>query len=249
MDFDQVKVVVTGGGAGIGLAVAKQLASRGGQVACLDLDPSAVSAPMHGFVCDVADDRAVRNAVQAAAEWLGGIDVVVNNAGIGALGDVAANSDEQWHRLFDVNVFSIARVTRAALPWLRASSRAAIVNTCSAVATTGLPNRALYSATKGAVLALTRAMAADFVAQPIRVNCVTPGVVATPWRARAVANARDPDAVRRQLEGFQPIGRVASAEEVAGAIAYLASPSSGSTTGVELPVDGGLSALRLPVVA
>jgi NAD(P)-dependent dehydrogenase (short-subunit alcohol dehydrogenase family) len=249
MDFDQVKVVVTGGGAGIGLAVAKQLASRGGQVACLDLDPSAVSAPMHGFVCDVADDRAVRNAVQAAAEWLGGIDVVVNNAGIGALGDVAANSDEQWHRLFDVNVFSIARVTRAALPWLRASSRAAIVNTCSAVATTGLPNRALYSATKGAVLALTRAMAADFVAQPIRVNCVTPGVVATPWQARAVANARDPDAVRRQLEGFQPIGRVASAEEVAGAIAYLASPSSGSTTGVELPVDGGLSALRLPVVA
>jgi NAD(P)-dependent dehydrogenase (short-subunit alcohol dehydrogenase family) len=117
------------------------------------------------------------------------------------------------------------------------------------VATTGLPNRALYSATKGAVLALTRAMAADFVAQPIRVNCVTPGVVATPWQARAVANARDPDAVRRQLEGFQPIGRVASAEEVAGAIAYLASPSSGSTTGVELPVDGGLSALRLPVVA
>lgn len=245
-EFDGIKAVVTAGGAGIGLATAQLLAARGATVACLDLDPAAVRLPLRGWVCDVGDDRAVRAAVAAAAQWMGGIDVVVNNAGIGALGDVAANPDDEWHRVLDINVVSVARVTRAALPWLRESKRAAIVNTCSAVAATGLPNRVLYSATKGAVLALTRAMAADFVEQPIRVNCVMPGVVDTPWQARAVAGAADPAALRAQLESFQPMGRLASADEVAHAIAYLASPASGSTTGIDLPVDGGLQGVRVP---
>lgn len=245
-EFDGIKAVVTAAGAGIGLATARLLAARGATVACLDLDTAAVSEPLRGWVCDVGNDAAVREAVASAAQWLDGIDVLVNNVGIGALGDVATNSDEEWHRVLDVNVVSIARVTRAALPWLRASRRAAIVNTCSAVAATGLPNRVLYSATKGAVLAMTRAMAADFVHQPIRVNCVMPGVVDTPWQQRAVARAADPGTLRAQLESFQPMGRLSSADEVAHAIAYLASPASGSTTGVDLAVDGGLQGLRVP---
>jgi 2-keto-3-deoxy-L-fuconate dehydrogenase len=121
---------------------------------------------------DVTDDASVRLAVTTAAAQLGGIDILVNNAGIGAIGTVADNPDEQWHEVFDVNVVGIVRVTRAALPYLRRSAHAVIVNTCSITANAGLPHRALYSATKGAVLSLTLAMAADHVHDGIRVNCV-----------------------------------------------------------------------------
>ncbi|MGE0314389.1 MAG: SDR family NAD(P)-dependent oxidoreductase [Lautropia sp.] len=243
-EFEGLSAIVTGGAAGIGLACAQLLASRGCQVACLDLKVDALAPPLEAIACDVGSDASVRAAIAQAAGRFGGIDIVINNAGIGALGDVASNDDAEWHRLFDINVLGVVRTTRAALPWLERSRHAAIVCTCSAVALTGLPNRALYSATKGAVLSLTRAMAADFIATPIRVNCVTPGVVDTPWQTRAVESSVDPQARRAELNGFQPSGRMASAIEVARAIAYLASPASGSTTGVDLPVDGGLQALR-----
>jgi NAD(P)-dependent dehydrogenase (short-subunit alcohol dehydrogenase family) len=177
---------------------------------------------------------------------LGGIDILVNNAGIGAQGTVADNEDEEWHRVLDVNVVGIARVTRAVLPYLRRSSAAAIVNTCSIAATAGIPNRAVYSASKGAVLALTMAMAADHVREGIRVNCVNPGTADTPWVGRLLDVATDPAAERAALEARQPMGRLVSADEVATAIAYLASPLAGSTTGTALAVDGGMQNLRLP---
>jgi NAD(P)-dependent dehydrogenase (short-subunit alcohol dehydrogenase family) len=134
---------------------------------------------------------------------------------------------------------------RAALPHLRRSPAAAIVNTGSIAATAGLPERALYSASKGAVDALTRAMAADHLREGIRVNCVSPGTADTPWIDRLLAKAVDPVAERAALNARQPHGRMVSADEVAGAIAYLASPSSGSTTGITLAVDGGMQNLRL----
>ncbi len=243
-DFDGLRAVVTGGASGIGLAAARLLAERGATVATLDLD-AQVPSPLLGFTADVSDDESVRRAVGQAAERLGGIDIVVNNAGIGAQGDVTANDDAQWHRVLDVNVVGIARVTRAALPHLRASAAAAIVNTCSIAATAGLPNRALYSASKGAVLSLTLAMAADHVREGIRVNCVNPGTADTPWVTRLLAAADDPAEERAQLEARQPMGRLVSADEVAHAIAYLASPLSGSTTGTVLAVDGGMHGLRL----
>jgi len=171
---------------------------------------------------------------------------VVNNAGIGAQGNVEANDDDEWHRVFDVNVFGIVRVSRTALPSLRESHYAAIVNTCSIAAEIGLPNRALYSATKGAVLALTRAMAADYLNEGIRVNCVNPGTADTPWVKRLLSQANDPEAELKALAARQPHHRLVSADEVAGAICYLASPLSGSTTGTALNVDGGLIGLRLP---
>ncbi|WP_326784202.1 SDR family NAD(P)-dependent oxidoreductase [Streptomyces sp. NBC_00151] len=243
-DFDGLKALVTGGASGIGRAAAGLLAARGARVAVLDLDPSAVEKPLTGYRADVTDDASVRAAVAAVVADLGGLDILVNNAGIGARGTVEDNDDVEWHRVLDVNLLGIVRTTRAALPHLRESAHAAIVNTCSVAATAGLPQRALYSASKGAVLALTLAMAADHVGEGIRVNCVNPGTVDTPWVGRLLDAAADPAAERAALEARQPTGRLVSAPEVAGAIAYLASPLSGSTTGTALAVDGGMQGLR-----
>ncbi|TPQ18108.1 SDR family NAD(P)-dependent oxidoreductase [Streptomyces sporangiiformans] len=244
-DFAGLKALVTGGASGIGRATAELLAARGAQVAVLDLDPSSVDKPLLGHQADVTDDASVRRAVAAAVADLGGLDVLVNNAGIGAQGTVEDNDDAQWHQVLDVNVLGMVRTTRAALPHLRESSHAAIVNTCSIAATAGLPQRALYSASKGAVLSLTLAMAADHVREGIRVNCVNPGTVDTPWVGRLLDAAQDSAAERAALEARQPTGRLVSAPEVAGAIAYLASPLSGATTGTALAVDGGMQGLRL----
>jgi 2-keto-3-deoxy-L-fuconate dehydrogenase len=234
--------VVTGGGSGIGLATARLLAARGARVAVLDLSPGGDFVAVKA---DVTDDASVRAAVADAAGRIGGIDILVNNAGVGAIGTVADNPDDEWHRVFDVNVVGMVRATRAALPYLRASAHAAIVNTCSVAATAGLPQRALYSATKGAVLSLTLAMAADHIYEGIRVNCVNPGTADTPWVGRLLDVADDPAAERAALEARQPMGRLVSADEVAAAIAYLASPAAASVTGTSLAVDGGMAGLRL----
>ncbi|MFF3483138.1 SDR family NAD(P)-dependent oxidoreductase [Streptomyces sp. NPDC002701] len=245
-DFEGLRALVTGGASGIGRATAELLAARGARVAVLDLDPADLPAPLLGHRADVTDDASVRRGVAAAVAGLGGLDVLVNNAGIGARGTVEDNDDETWHRVLDVNVVGMVRVARAALPQLRRSSQASIVNTCSVAATAGLPQRALYSASKGAVLSLTLAMAADHVREGIRVNCVNPGTVDTPWVGRLLDAAADPTAERAALEARQPTGRLVRADEVAAAIAYLASPLSGGTTGTSLAVDGGMQGLRLP---
>jgi 2-keto-3-deoxy-L-fuconate dehydrogenase len=244
-EFAGLTALVTGGASGIGLATARLLAARGARVACLDLKIDGLPSELVGVTADVIDDRAVRAAVTAAAERLGGLDVLVNNAGIGAQGTVETNPDDEWHRVFDVNVVGMVRVTRAALPYLRRSEHAAIVNTGSIAAHTGLPDRALYSATKGAVQSLTLAMAADHVGEGIRVCCVNPGTADTPWVRRLLQAAGDPDAELAALRARQPTGRLVTADEVAAAIAYLASPLAGATTGTVLAVDGGMHGLRL----
>ncbi|HEY3630891.1 MAG TPA: SDR family oxidoreductase [Jatrophihabitantaceae bacterium] len=243
-EFDGLRALVTGGASGIGLAAAARLADAGATVAVLDRDEISTDR-FTSVRADLADDVAVRAAVERAVEALGGLDILVNNAGIGAQGDITANDDAEWHRVLDVNVVGLVRVTRAALPALRASQHAAIVNTCSIAATAGLPNRALYSASKGAVLSLTLAMAADLLPDGIRVNAVNPGTADTPWVGRLLDAAADPEAERAALEARQPHGRLVSADEVAAAIAYLASPAAGSTTGTWLAVDGGMDRLRL----
>lgn len=243
--LDGLVAAVTGGASGIGAAIAAELAAGGARVAVLDLRTDDVPEEVLPVACDLADDASCRAAVQTVVDELGGLDILINNAGVGAQGTVADNSDDEWHTVFDINVLGMVRITRAALPHLRASRAAAVVNTCSIAATAGLPQRALYSATKGAILSLTRAMAADHLQEGIRVNCVNPGTADTPWIGRLLSVASDPAAERAALEARQPHGRLVSAAEVAGAVAYLASPKSGSTTGIDLAVDGGMQALRL----
>jgi NAD(P)-dependent dehydrogenase (short-subunit alcohol dehydrogenase family) len=203
-DFEGLVAAVTGGASGIGAATADLLRSRGATVAVLDL-----SGPV---TCDVRDAASVDAAIGAVVAEHGRLDILINNAGIGAAGDVTANSDDEWRNVLEVNVIGMARVARAAIPHLRRSASPAIVNTSSIAALVGLPQRALYSASKGAVAALTLAMAA----------------------------------ARTALQARQPIGRLVTAEEVAGAIVYLASPLSSATTGTLLPVDGGVMGLRIP---
>jgi NAD(P)-dependent dehydrogenase (short-subunit alcohol dehydrogenase family) len=241
-DLEGLRALVTGGASGIGLAIADALADAGAAVVTLDRSSADTDRLV---VADVTDSAAVARAVAEAAERLGGLDLLVNCAGIGAQGGVVDSTDEEWQRVLDVNVVGTARVSRAAWPLLVASDRASIVNIASIAASAGLPQRAVYSASKGAVLALTRAMAADGIPVGIRVNAVSPGTADTPWVERLLASAPDPAAERRALEARQPHGRLVSAAEVAGAVLYLASPRSGSTTGADLAVDGGMSGLRL----
>ncbi|GAA2218452.1 SDR family oxidoreductase [Promicromonospora sukumoe] len=242
--FEGLVAVVTGGSSGIGAAIVRRLRAGGARVAVFDVDPDAADADL-ALAVDVTDAASVEAAVAAVEQELGRLDVLVNNAGIGAQGTVADNPDEEWLRVLDLNVVGIARTTRAALPLLRRSPAAAIVNTCSIAATAGLPQRALYSASKGAVLALTQAMAADHVREGIRVNAVNPGTVDTPWVGRLLARAADPAGERAALEARQPHGRLVSADEVAEAVAYLASPLAASTTGTTIAVDGGMHSLRV----
>jgi NAD(P)-dependent dehydrogenase (short-subunit alcohol dehydrogenase family) len=253
-EFDGLVAAVTGGGSGIGAAVVAALRERGAEVAALDLRPAAEESTEresagHGVVfgvrADVTDDAAVRAAIETVVERFGRLDILVNNAGVGAQGTVADNDDAEWHQVYDVNVLGMVRASRAALPHLRRSPSAAIVNVGSIAATAGLPQRALYSATKGAVTALTRAMAADHLGEGIRVNCVHPGTADTPWIGRLLGAADDPVAEREALRARQPHGRLVAPEEVAHAVVSLASPLAGSTSGAELAVDGGMQGLRL----
>jgi 2-keto-3-deoxy-L-fuconate dehydrogenase len=245
-DFEGLVAVVTGGASGIGAASAQVMRDRGARVFTLDRAEHEGGEAIVPLVADVTDQDSVTAAVEEAARTAGRIDVVVNNAGVGAAGTIEDNEFEEWRQIFDVNVLGIARTTRAALPHLRRSDSAAVVNTCSVAADVGLPQRALYSASKGAVLSLTRAMAADHIGEGIRVCCVSPGTADTPWVQRLLDRAEDPVAERAALEARQPSGRLVSAVEVAQAVAYLASPLAGANTGMDLRVDGGLTGLRLP---
>jgi NAD(P)-dependent dehydrogenase (short-subunit alcohol dehydrogenase family) len=247
-DFEGLVAAVTGGASGIGAATAAQLADRGASVVVLDRSAPggpALTANLRHLRCDIARDDDLRAAMASIGDDLARLDVLVNNAGIGAAGDVTANDRDEWHHVLDVNVVSAARVCAAALPLLRRSPSAAIVNVSSVVASVGVRNRALYAASKGAVVAMTFAMAADLVAEGIRVNAVAPGTADTPWVARLLDAAADPAAEAAALRARQPMGRLVTADEVAWAICYLASPHAASTTGTVLGVDGGMATLRV----
>jgi 2-keto-3-deoxy-L-fuconate dehydrogenase len=227
-------IVVTGASGGIGRAVVNAFAGLGDQVIGLDL--------LDGF--DVTDANACAEAAARIEAEHGAVDVLCNNAGIAATGDVVSSTPDEWERVFAVNVFGMANMSRAFLPAMRAAGRGAVVNTGSVVASVGLVERAVYGASKGAVLALTKAMAADEIPYGIRVNCVSPGTVWSPWVERLVGETPDPPAAEEALRRRQPLGRMVSTEEVAAAIVYLAAPTT-FTTGADFLLDGGITGVRI----
>lgn len=243
--FADCVAVVTGGGAGIGRAVTEALLAAGARVAVVDRDVDGVPAGALGLRADVASDADVHSAIRSFGADAGRIDLLVNNAGISYPATVEDGPLDDWHRVFDINVLGYVRATRAALPFLRQSRHAAIVNMSSCTAGTGLRRRVLYAATKGAIEAMTRAMQADLLHEGIRVNCVAPGTVDTPFIARLIDEAPDPQAQRQVYNDRQPTGFMVSAEEVARAVLYLAHPEARSTVGTVLTVDGGMASLRL----
>src|SRR3954469_14573277 len=227
-------VVVTGTAGGIGPKIAAEFEALGDTVVGLDI--------VDGF--DVRDPSQCQAIAARIDEEHGRIDVLCNNAGVGAVGDVTEASVDDWQRVFAVNVFGLAHLSAAVIPVMRRQQRGAIVNTCSIVAAVGLVERAVYSASKGAVLGLTRSMAADEAEHGIRVNCVSPGTVDGPWVRRLIEQSDDPPATLAALERRQPLGRLVGPEEVAKAVAFLAADTT-FTTGQELLLDGGITGVRI----
>ena len=245
-EFEGCVAVVTGAAAGIGWATASLLASRGAKVVALDRHRTEETSGMRAVVADIRDDAAVALAFAEIGEIEGRVDILVNNAGVSFVGTVEDGTVEAWHRVLDINVLGLVRCTRAALPYMRKSPCAAIVNLSSCTAISGFPQRVLYSASKGAIHAMTFAMAADLLKEHIRVNGVSPGSVDTPFMDELAAIAPDPAAKRAEFHARQPMGRMVDPKEVALAVAYLASPLAASTIGSMVIVDGGMATLRLP---
>jgi NAD(P)-dependent dehydrogenase (short-subunit alcohol dehydrogenase family) len=245
-DFAGLTAIVTGAGSGIGLEVARKLNDQGARVFGFDLRAGDLEQVATFIECDISNPESVKKAFAEFATQSKTLDILINNAGIGAIGTVEQATEDDWQRVFNVNVFGTGRMSAAAMPYLKASEHAAIVNTCSLVATAGVPNRAVYGASKGAIYALTLAMAVDGLADGIRVNCVNPGTADTPWIKNLLSKAADPDKEYVALKARQPIGRLVSPVEVASAIVYLANPTQASTTGTALAVDGGVQGVRVP---
>lgn len=237
------RVVVTGGGSGIGAATCRRFAEAGASVAVLDRHADAAAAVAQAVggvavVADVADSAAVTAAIDDAAAQLGGLSVVVSNAGVGNWKPLVAYTDEEWHRLVDVNLSGAFYVLRAAVPHLLAAGGGSIVHVASLNAHRAVPNEGPYSAAKAAVVNLTKTAAME-LAPSIRVNCVSPGVIDTPLTAPLTESPR----LLRALTGAIPAARIATAEEVAGVIAFLASDAAGFITGQDVIIDGGAGLL------
>jgi len=235
--------LVTGAASGIGAATTRLFAREGATVAVVDLQPSEDAAL--SLIGDVADEADVERVVAEALERFGRIDVLVNNAGISGVGDVAETTVEQWDQVMRVNVRSVFLMSRAVIPGMQERRSGAVVNVSSAIAETGLARRISYAASKGAVLALTRSMQVDCAPYGVRVNAVLPGTIHTPFVDRYLeASYADPEEGLRSIRARQLTGELGRPEDVANAILYLASDESRFVLGSGLAVDGGLSGTR-----
>ncbi len=239
---------LTGAGSGIGRASALELGRRGYRVVVTDRDAQRAAAvageagEADGFAMDVRDWEAVQAGVARAEEWGGAVDVLVNCAGINAPFTVIDTPLELWDDVMAVNIRGMFLCSKAVLPGMIERGKGVIVNIGSAGSLVAMTERAAYAASKGAVLSLTRSMAMDHVEQGIRVNCICPGSIDTPWVDRLLEGAEDPAGLRAEIVARQPMKRLGTAEEIAKGVAFLAGDDSSFTTGSALVLDGGWTA-------
>ena len=240
-DLEGRRIIITGAGSGIGHAIAERFVAEGARLALFDLNIDSLTEFIErhsakAFALDVRDERSVINAVHDAADFLGGIDGLVNAAGIIALGGLADMSLQDWQKQIDVHMTGPFLLCRAALPWLQKSQGATIVNIASAQALKPAGASAGYAASKAGLLNFSKAIAAE-LAPTIRVNCICPGIVDTPMVQKVNADAGKPDAIPT-LKDYA-LGRMARPEEIAAAVCYLTSDESSFVTGIAMAVDGG----------
>jgi NAD(P)-dependent dehydrogenase (short-subunit alcohol dehydrogenase family) len=243
------RAVVTGAGAGIGRAIALRLASEGARVALADVDEEGarkVASEIDGETLvrrtDVTRAEEVEELVASAVEAWGGLDVMVNNAGVGVAATVVDTTEEDYERVMDVCVRGTLLGMKYAIPAIRDAGGGSVINMSSVAALVGITDRAVYSAAKGAILSMTRAAAIDHVGEGVRVNCIAPGTVDTPWIERITSGYDDPEEARAKMQARQPHSRFVTPEEIAAMAAYLASDEAASCIGACMIVDGGVTA-------
>ena len=244
--------IVTGGGSGIGRETCKLFAQEGAVVIVADRDLSSAKrvaediiksgGKAEGFAVDVTKSADIKSMIDHVVSGHGRLDILVNNAGYGIAGTVVETSEEDWNALMAVNVNGVYLGCKYAIPIMEKQGGGVIVNTASTVARVGITNRAAYVASKGAVGALTRAMALDHVGSNIRINAVGPGTIESPYFDDIFAKAADPVALRKGLEARQPMNRLGKPIEIAKAILFLASDDASFCTGTTLFADGGWTA-------
>lgn len=256
-ELERKVAIVTGGGSGIGRAIAVRFARAGARVAVLDIAEPAARAAGRDIEagggtalvvpCDVSRQADVVRAVQAVVEHWGALDILVNSAGIAHIGTVEQTSEEDFDRLYAVNVKGVYNCMRAAVPVMKQRGAGAILNIASVASTVGLPDRFAYTMTKGAVLTMTYSVARDYVADKIRCNCVAPGRVHTPFVDGYLAQhypGRERE-MFEQLSRTQPIGRMGRPEEIAELALFLCSDAAAFITGANYAIDGGFVTLKM----
>ena len=252
MKLDQRIAVITGAGSGIGREMALLFAREGAKILAADLNGSAAEETANmiqkvGGTCaalavDASNPADVERMIAHAIEQYQRVDILCNNAGIGSTTDVVDCEPEEWDRVMTVNVKSVYLGCKYAVPHMIDQGGGVIINTASVAGMVGIVKRASYSASKGAVIALTRQVAIEYVEKGIRVNCICPGTVDSPWVGRLLSQTADPAAARANLVARQPMGRLGNPEEIAKAALYLASDDAAFITGTGLVIDGGLTA-------
>jgi len=250
--FEGKQVVVTGGGAGIGRAISKRLATEGASVTIFERNLDAAKAVIEeieaasGQATCIEVDVSSEPSVQSAFDSLDRVDVLVNNAGIASVGNVEATTGEEMDRVYAVNVKGVFHCTKAAIPKLKASGKGAILNMASIASYLGISDRFAYSMTKGAVYAMTLSVAKDYIDYGIRCNCICPARVHTPFIDSYLEKhyADRKEEMFKELESHQPIGRMGRPEELAGLAAFLCSEEAAFVTGSAYHIDGGVTNLR-----